>query len=81
MMYLRPLWWFGGILGGILLFFVVVGSILFIARLVFWGTWSARRRPSWGYRDEALEILDARYAKGEITKEQYLEMKKTLQER
>ena len=30
-------------------------------------------------RDEAFEALKLRYAKGEITKEQFLEMKKTLE--
>lgn len=40
-----------------------------------------QRRPWWGYRDEALENLRVRYARGEITKEQYLEMKKVLEER
>ena len=30
--------------------------------------------------DEALDTLRMRYAKGELTKEQYIEMKKTLEE-
>ena len=74
-------YWFGGLIGATIVFLVFVGLLLFIARLAFWGTWRARRGPSWRYRDEALEILRARYARGEITKEQYLEMKKALEER
>ena len=75
-----PIWWFGGLLSTIIMFMVFVGLLLLISRLVFWGTWRVHRRPSWSYRDESLEILRGRYARGEITKEQYLEIKKTLEE-
>jgi len=76
-----PVWWFSGLLGAIIMFLVFAGLLLLISKLIFWGTWRAHLRPSWSYRDENLEILRSRYAKGEITKEQYLEMKKTLEER
>lgn len=82
MEYVRhPLWWFGGLIGTIIVFLVFVGLLLLIARLAFWGTWRGYRGLWWRYRDEALEILRAKYARGEITKEQYLEMKKVLEER
>jgi len=74
-------WSVAGFLGGIFVFLLFVGLLVLLARLLFWGTWRTHHRSSWRYRNEALDILDARYAKGEITKEQYLEMKKTLQER
>lgn len=87
MMFMNPLWLLGGLLGGILLFILAVGFIMLIVRLIFWGTWRSHRRPMWrpydrGWRPrgEALGILEARYARGEITKEQYLDMRKTLEE-
>jgi uncharacterized membrane protein len=52
-----------------------------IVRIVIWG---GRRHHHWHnyYHDEsknsALNILQERYAKGEITKEQYESMKKDL---
>lgn len=73
-------WWFGGLFGAIIVLFFV-GLLLFIVRLAFWGTWRPHHRHRWGYGDEALENLRTRYARGEITKEQYLEMKKVLEER
>ena len=87
MMFMNPLWLLGGLLGGILLFILVVGFIMLIVRLIFWGTWRSHRRPigryygrEWRPRGEAFGILEARYARGEITKEQYLDMRKTLEE-
>lgn len=79
---LRGIWWFVGLrlIGAIIVFLVFAGLLLFIVRLAFWGTWRAHRGP-WRYRDEALETLRTKYARGEITKEQYLETKKVLEER
>jgi len=62
------------------LFFVGINSC-FLARLLFRGSRDVHLRPSWRYRMRALEILDSRYTRGEITREQYLEMKRTLDER
>jgi putative membrane protein len=49
---------------------VVVGAYLWL---------TPRREPA--ESEKAIEILNERYAKGEITKEQYLEMKKHLTEK
>ncbi len=48
--------------------------VLIIVGAYLWLT--SRKEPVEG--DKALAILDERYAKGEITKEQYLEMKANL---
>ena len=64
-----------GFLFGIFMIFIVFGAL----RWVFmpWG-WRHRRR-RWQYRDESYYILRERYAKGEITKEQYEQMTRDLQ--
>jgi putative membrane protein len=40
---------------------------------------STAERPSYSRTEQPLEILKERYARGEITKEQFEEMKKTLE--
>jgi len=68
---------------GIIVFFVLI----FVGfRVLFWGWgWGAWRRGYYGgygyYRGSSLEILDERYARGEITKEQYDQMKRDIQQR
>src|SRR5712691_7236945 len=63
-----------GLFGGIFLIFI----IFLIARLLFW-TWR-RYNPNSYPRDriDAREILRERYAKGEITKEQFEQMMRDL---
>jgi putative membrane protein len=56
--------------------------VFFIGRLLFWpwaGGWGWRR--GYYYRhDEAADILRQRYARGEITKEQFVQMMRDLEQ-
>jgi putative membrane protein len=68
---------------GFLIFFV----IFFVVRALFWGWgWGWRggySRGYWqhrGYYGDATEILKQRYAKGEITKDQFDQMMRDLSE-
>lgn len=70
--------WLWGIFG---LFF-----FFWILRLIFW-PWGCGWGWGWGYRrrhwrryDQAVSILRERYAKGEITKEQFEQMMRDLEE-
>jgi len=71
-------WWFFFPFGIFFLFIV----LLFVSRLIFlpmgWG-WRRRYWYGYGYGD-AHEILRQRYARGEITKEQFEQMKKDLEQ-
>lgn len=62
-------------------FFLFLIGIFFVFRLAFWG-WGWGRgyyRGSRGYSGpDALEIVRRRYARGEITKEQYEQMRSDL---
>lgn len=67
-------------------FFIFFFLIFFVVRGLFWGWgWGWRggySRGYWhnrGYYSDATEILKQRYAKGEITKEQFDQMMKDLQ--
>ena len=67
-------------IGGILL------SVLFLALVIGGGFWLVRSRPGIAIGGSSLlpsetpvEILKRRYASGEITKEQYEEMRQTLE--
>jgi putative membrane protein len=75
-----PYWFFG-----LFLFLIFFGLIV---RLIFWALLGPRYRWRYwdygrygGYGGSAEEILDQRYAKGEITREQYLQMKDDLYKR
>ena len=66
---------------GFIFFFIF---IFFVFRLVFWGLggWGWRRgyyRYGYGYGD-AREILRQRYARGEITKDQFDQMMRDLEQ-
>jgi putative membrane protein len=62
-------------------FLVFIFALFFVFRFVFWG-WGGGRgyyRGSWASRGStALEILNQRYARGEITREQYDLMKRDI---
>ena len=64
---------------GFIFFFIIV---FLVFRFLFWGLWGwgswGRRRYWYGYGD-AREILRQRYAKGEITKEQFDQMTRDLE--
>ena len=64
----------GSAIFGLIIALVVVLILMAIGLAIL------ERTPSRHFkaRDEAFEALKLRYAKGEITKEQFLEMKKTL---
>ena len=67
-----PFWLLAGGFRLVVLAAIVVG-VVFVAR-------SFTRQGGWrGHREEsALDILQKRYARGEITREEYEEMKKNL---
>ena len=70
--------------GGFFAIFWIIG-VFFAIRWLFWGGfWGGRwgyypSRRYWRHYDEAYAILRERYAKGEITKDQYDEMMRNLQ--
>lgn len=55
----------------------IIFSVLWALRLIF-SPWGYRRR-HWRYRDQSYYILRSRYAKGEITKEQFEQMMQDLE--
>ncbi len=54
--------------------------IFALGRLLFWPWAWGWRRGHWYHHDEAGEILRTRYAKGEITKEQFDQMMRDLEQ-
>jgi putative membrane protein len=62
-----------GWLGGIFLVFIILG----VLRWAFW-PWKGGYRSYW-QRDDAHDILRQRYAKGEITKEQFDQMMRDIE--
>jgi putative membrane protein len=72
----RVIPWFGWIAPVLMVVFwaAVVTAVVFLIRFLV----KQSRQGSGGKLDAALDIVRNRYAKGEITKEQYEEMQKTL---
>ena len=71
-------WWPGmGFMWIFPLLFLIV-MIVFLFRGPWWG-WHSHDRDHGNRRESPREILDRRYASGEITKDQYEEMKRTLE--
>lgn len=66
-------WWFMPLVSIIFLVLIALGAYYLITE--FSGT--GRSPPS--HREKALEILKERYARGEITKDEYVEMKEDLE--
>lgn len=69
--------------GGMWIFPMIMFVIMIILMFMFVGRWDCRP-PRWGSgrqdgeSETALEILKKRYAKGEVTKEEFEQMKKDL---
>ena len=66
--------------GELLVVFLVIFIVLFAARLLFWRSRRERMRRYWR-QDGSVRILRERYARGEITKEQFDEMLRDLERR
>jgi len=75
--YYYPYFFPFGWIGMFFLFFLVFGLVRFL--FWPWGWGGYRRRYRYGYgQDDAYRILRERYAKGEITKEQFDQMTRDL---
>ncbi len=73
-------WWFGGMIMMVLFWIVVVVGILVLIRWLFGQSRPGRISHPQGKEsfESALEILPNRYARGEITKEEFENMKKDI---
>jgi putative membrane protein len=69
-------WWWPGM--GFMWIFPLLFLIVMIVFLFRGPWWGGRGHDQGDRRETPREILDRRYAGGEITKEQYEEMKRTL---
>ncbi|KAF0222716.1 MAG: hypothetical protein FD133_1904 [Erysipelotrichaceae bacterium] len=67
---------YGGMMGGFGWIWMILGTLVFIALLVFGFIWLTKttRKQETTVDNKALLILKERYAKGEITKEEYSRM-------
>ena len=64
-----------------ILFFIII--IILISRWLFWSNrcgYSSRYYYGYPSKDSAIKILNDRYAKGEITKDDYTRMKQDIQD-
>jgi putative membrane protein len=59
-------------------FFFLIAVVLCVVFLSRGPWWFGRGHDRGGHRETAREILDRRFASGELTKEQYEEMKRAL---
>ena len=71
-------WWHGMGFMWVFPFLFLIVLVLCITLFVRGPWWIGRGRGDSGNRETPREILDRRFASGELTKEQYEEMKRTL---
>jgi putative membrane protein len=73
------MWFYNGGMGWWMVFWVVI-MILFWGGLIAFAVWVVRRliHHDSTHRGDPLDIAKQRYARGEITKEQYEQIKKDL---
>lgn len=78
----KETWTFPGVLIGLLIFVIVLGILFRIVFGLIFGPLHYHRYRRWygggPWGQDAHDILDQRYARGEITKEQYDQMSKDL---
>ena len=66
--------------GELLVVLLLIFIVLFVARLIFWRSRRERMRRYWG-QDGSVRILRERYARGEITRDQFDQMLRDLDRR
>ena len=81
-MFWHPFHWGFGFLGGgflmILFWLLVIGLFVWLIVGISRRSSNMRHMHYGSYRTDALEVVRERYAKGEINKEQYEQLKKDL---
>jgi putative membrane protein len=65
---------FGMLFGMVFWIILLVGIVFFVV----WVVWGPLRRPPQHSHESALEILKKRYARGEISKEEFEEKKRDI---
>lgn len=69
-------WWSGGPFGWF--FFIPIFFVAFFAlRFLWWGPWAGGGR--YYQEDSAMQVLRGRFARGEIAREQFEQMRKDLE--
>ena len=80
--WLNMIGWFGGGIGWLGMILCLIFFILIIIGVIFLIVWIVKKATYSGNEaktgSSTLEVLKERYAKGEITKEQYEDVKKDL---
>jgi putative membrane protein len=67
----QPLAWIGPVIMGLFWIAIIVGIVFLVLHL-------ARRERTRSRTDSAMEVLKQRYARGEISKEEFAEKKRDL---
>lgn len=69
-------WFFWIMMISMIIFWAAIIAVIFL--LIRWLAYPGGRPPTPSEKDRALQILNERYAKGEISKEEYERMKEDL---